>query len=53
MKQENLKKLKQQQELLDSYVKGNRLEFAWLPEIEPYVIDTFLMCIAFKIVYIT
>ena len=28
MKQENLKNLKQQQELLDSYVKGNRLEFA-------------------------
>lgn len=43
MKQENLKKLKQQQELLDSYVKGNRLEFACLPEIEPYVRDTFLM----------
>ena len=43
MKQENLKKLKQQQELLDSYVKGNRLEFASLPEIESYVRDTFLM----------
>lgn len=43
MRRENLKKLKRQQELLDSYVKGNRLEFATLPEIEPYVRDTFLM----------
>lgn len=43
MKKDNLRKIKQQQELLDSYVKGNRLEFANLPEIEPYVRDTFLM----------
>lgn len=43
MKRDNLRKIKQQQELLDSYVKGNRLEFAALPEIEPYVRDTFLM----------
>ncbi|MFR9098339.1 MAG: hypothetical protein ACLVI9_00245 [Anaerostipes hadrus] len=27
VRRENLKKLKRQQELLDSYVKGNRLKF--------------------------
>ena len=43
IRKDNLRKIRQQQELLDSYVKGNRLEFATLPEIEPYVRDTFLM----------
>ena len=37
-----MKKLQQERELLKSYIKDNRLEFATLPEIEPRVRDIFL-----------
>ncbi|MEG0355253.1 MAG: TIGR02677 family protein [Lachnospiraceae bacterium] len=42
MREETLKRLKQEEELLQSYISGNRLDFATLPVLEPQVRDVFL-----------
>lgn len=42
MRLATIKRLEEERRLLKSYIRENRLEFAALPEIEPYVRDVFL-----------
>lgn len=43
MRQATIKRLREERELLQSYIKGGRLDFAELPEISPHVRDVFLL----------
>lgn len=43
MRQAMIKRLREERELLQSYIKGGRLDFAELPEISPHVRDVFLL----------
>ena len=38
----SLRRLEQEKRLLESYISGQRLDFAQLPVLEPHVRDTFL-----------
>lgn len=43
MRQVMIKRLREERELLQSYIKGDRLDFSELPEISPHVRDVFLL----------
>ena len=43
MRQVMIKRLREERELLQSYIKGGRLDFSELPEISPHVRDVFLL----------
>lgn len=43
IRREMIERMERERELLDSYIKDNRLEFAELPVIEPQIRDVFLV----------
>lgn len=43
MRQVMIKRLREERELLQSYIKGGRLDFSELPKISPHVRDVFLL----------